>query len=362
MSIGEKVGGSVAYVAPFLLLHILSSTLLYIGLGLPTKFEMRYMLRGEVADYIAYPLIALYTDGWEEFYELFKSHRNLLFPVLWAKILDSEFVYVFLANMILVWSSLIALLKGMKPKDGAKYVMLFIVSPVMSHVVGIFSKEVFALASVVLLLAFIQRKKRRFIVLAITASIFARVEMTVMILAFVVGVKLVSPSRRLRYIIGLLVGMSIALTYVDITSPMEYIVNRGSGIGLYLNYESSRGFYFLAFVPKLAMNLFADVVNLNYQVNIGSLTYMLSQTLMVVVILKVVYDRYARYTKMERSVTVTLLDDRVFFLWIVFVISSAAIVVQWRYFLPAYPVLIHMLVLPRSARVNDTRKRANTKP
>jgi len=211
---------------------------------------------------------------------------------------------------------------------------LIIVNPVMAISLSGPNKEITAFIAVLFIINYILDRKYIYIIFALLFAFLARLELVLIIFGFLFFVKFNNNSKLILFLILIVaISMVIANTFGYVDKLYTSFSGREGSLGFvkFLAELSLSGFYAIAFIPKVFINFYGELLSSNlFNLKGYSLIIYFSEVaffcLSVLILLnhKVIYYRNYMFL----------------FLLIYFLMYAIPPFIQHRYFLPIYPILI----------------------
>jgi hypothetical protein len=267
---------------------------------------------------------------------LFSFPNNLWCPVLIALALKTTFATV-LANYLIFFLSL-ALLKKTFSFSGWGFIWLMLLNATTTISLLSVNKEIVDLLMVSVFLFALRRQLYVLLILSLLLATFNRFEVGIVMLLFLFAKGKLNPLRRRRavtlVVVILMLSVMLPLFASNLLNAGFEEAKEGHTVA-FLDYLEIHYMYFLAVIPKIAENLFAEIINFG---KLGAYleffdianTYIVFfnnlATAVVVLILA-----------WKRSFTVK--DDLIYFAVLGWIMMAIALVIQPRYFYFAFVLL-----------------------
>ena len=215
-----------------------------------------------VYDSLTYMNLSREFEGLDGLGIVFLLNRNLLGPIALVKLLGANSFNIFVFNCSLFYLCLAGLLKTQRIESLAFFIALTI-NPLLFASLTSINKEILSVCALLLTLTYTYSGSRRYLAIALLISLFARQELTLLIVGY--SILRQTDSARLRLIAVLFGVFAVSLTLPSINDESirllyEYQTAESVGLTLFMNRLSENYAFFLALIPKIAMNLFGDSV------------------------------------------------------------------------------------------------------
>jgi hypothetical protein len=282
-------------------------------------------------------------------YSLLSFPNNLWSPVLISLILNSALL-VMLTNYAVFATSILLLKRTCSISLGA-FVPLLLLNPTTTTSLLCVNKEALDLLSISLFL-YARAKRRNGLVLAVLAFAFLnRWEMCVEIIVFVIAESRLNPWREKRLSTLLLLIVTLNFVMPSLGSKMldvRFIEAQAAHTIAFLDIMQMHYLFVLAVVPKIAENLFGQLLNPQvWQTPSSWLLINLFNNAAYAILILIAAKRRL----------LTLRNDLVYFAALGAVIAAQSLAVQPRYFYFVY-VLLCLVVAqlkPTSGQTATTR-------
>lgn len=297
------------------------------------------------ADSLTYLNMASYID---EYTSLVQIGANALGPVMIARLFGNNNFLIAIFNYLLFIFSYWILINTFKV-DRLNLLLLFLATPMLFVSILTLNKEILGFFVVSMFTCAIQKNKNRFLIfLILFFSIFVRWQLFFTMFLFLIFQKFSSGYIR-RIVILASIIMIISLVYpifhnfFDVQSILNLDMNISeqttkSGFIILLNDLQNRYMFFLAVIPKIMYNLFADANKIYFSITeLNTLDYTdiynnfiipLHCVVMVFIVLNL-----ANQKKLD------VLSNNIYLFLFYSIIFSLSPYVQPRYFFPIYPLL-----------------------
>ena len=297
------------------------------------------------ADSLTYLDMASYI---EDYTSLFNIGSNALGPVLIARLLGNDSFLIATFNYLLFIFSYWILINTFKV-NRLKLLLLFLATPMLLVSILTLNKEILGFFAISILAYTLEKSKNKFLILSILfVSIFVRWQLFLSIFLFLILQKFSSGYIR-RIVILASIIMIISLVYPIFYNffDLEFILNLDvniseqttkSGFIIQLNDLQNRYMFFLAVIPKIMYNLFADANKIYFSITeLNSLDYTDIYNNFIIplhcVVMVFIFLNLANQKKLD------VLSNNIYFFLFYSIIFSLSPYVQPRYFFPIYPLL-----------------------
>lgn len=319
-----------------------------------TQFYEGAALNFIVADSKFYFELAQRVDGLSEILTLSKGNENLFGPVFYfGFLLQSNRLLFFIINALILTHAFGCLSKLIGKNRKTTLVMVFIMlNPVLLFSLSGPNKEITGVISMIYFLCFLGRSGFWFLFLALAFAALTRFEMVGYLIVTSILLKV---DWRWRGFI--LVGILIGLSYLIWATGYSHVAKvtaaaRPESLGLIkaLAVMSSDGLYFIAFLPRLLINLFGNLVTVG-SINLegNSINILVSQVLFIFLAAQAVFKKAY---KMRNDIS---------FSFVVYcIVFCVPAFIQHRYFVPVYPLLVVMAQAPRAIGCTNYRRQQQT--
>ena len=305
----------------------------YIYLGLPS-------LTGDISiqtysDSLTYLELAKHLP---DDLPLISAASNLLGPILILRVLNYDYLWVYIFNVVVTLYSVRIILKHFNPKPYA--FAFFAASPLVFFSLFNVNKEVLALLATAIFAGYLRKKNFSYFILAFLIGVLARWQMGLFFIMAAACLKYgTSLRRRVILLVAVVVGISLVYPILASNIIVEVVEHsedggvelvEGSGIFTLLNeMQKHLGGYIVVAIPKL------------FQINFGLLARisMLGDTrdfwnyfvLMLHSLMSFLLFLYA-----YRRRRLVLTNDLIFVAMLFCFVFATTPIINIRYFYPAY--------------------------
>ena len=271
------------------------------------------------------------------------SFPNTLWcPVLLALVLKSTFAMV-LANYAMFFLAL-ALLKRAYSFSAGSFLVLLLLNPTTTISLLSVNKEIVDLLVISIFFLGYRRRRHGLILFALALALFNRYEVCIVILVFLLAGSRMNPWRRRRVLtmVVLTIALSVMLPlFASSALASRFEEASEGGVIVWLDSLEMHYLYAVAVFPKIAQNLFGELVNWKalYDPSDIANSYIVFfnniATMFVLAILLWKRTFLARF-------------DLVYFAMLGCIITAVSLVIQPRYFYFVYVVLCLKAAQPRT--------------
>jgi len=328
----------------YLLLFLFLSAL---GFQHHTQFYEGSALNYIVADSKLYFELSKSLDGLSGILIISSKNKNLFGPLIYYDfLLLGNRLLFFIMNSLILVHAFACLSKLLDKNQKTTLVMVFIMlNPVLLFSLSGPNKEITGIISMLYFLCFLGRSGFGFLFLALAFAALTRFEMLGYLI--ITSILLNADWRWRGFIlIGILLGLSYLIWFTGYSHVEK--VSAGARLGSFglvkeLAVMSSDGLYFIAFLPRLLINLFGNLFAVGSLNLVGnSINIYVSQALFFFLAVQAVFRKAYK------------IRNDVSFSFIVYcMVFCVPAFIQHRYFVPAYPLLVFMAVAPRAIGHTD---------
>jgi hypothetical protein len=318
------------------------STDLQIGADSSTYLYFADTLRKGIADPIVITSLTTFPN-------------NLWCPVLLALALKSTFAMV-LANYAMFFLAL-ALLKKSYSFSARIFVVLLLLNATTTVSLLTVNKEIVDFLLISIFLFAIQNKHNGLLVIVVPLALITRYEICIVMLLYLLAKSGFNPWARRRFLT--LVALAILLSVMLPLFASKLLAARfeeamSGGLVTWLDSLEMHYLYVVAVIPKIAENLFGEIVNVSSKwktfydsSNIANSYILLSNNLANVIVL-IVLARKRRLSLRSDVIYLTMLGS---------IVMATSLVIQPRYFYFAY-----VLLCLRAAQIEARKPAMDTSP
>lgn len=273
--------------------------------------------------------------------------NTLWVPVLLALLLKSTFAMV-IADYAMFFLALF-LLKKSTPCSIATFVGLLLLNATTTISLLSVNKEIVDLLVISLFVFARRRRSYTLLLVVLLLALLNRFEVCLVLLLFMFVESRMNPFRRNRRltIAVLLIALSVLLPLMaSRTLAAHFEEASTSNTIAFLDILEMHYLYGLAVIPKIAENLFAELINVSKWMH----SYSASDLANSYIILSNNFATFVVLVSLGRRRTLTLRSDLVYFAALGSIIMAIALVVQPRYFYIVYVMLCLQLALPKEYR------------
>lgn len=281
-------------------------------------------------------------------------------PVAIALALKST-VAIVVANYALFFLSLLVLKKTFSFSAGEFLALLILNATTTISLLSV-NKEIVDLFTVSLFLFAYVKRKRGLLLLALLFALLNRFEVCIVMIVFLAAQSRLNPLRRRRLLtlVALIMGLTVMLPlFASSTLAQRFEEAENGGIVAFLDSLEMHYLYGLAVIPKIAENLFGELVNFSkwaiydFDDLANSYILFLNNLSSAVVVFLLIAKR-----------AFTLRSDLIYFAMIGCIFMAVSLVIQPRYFYFVYIVLCLQAAQPGRRFLPDlflfgNRKTAN---
>lgn len=268
------------------------------------------------------------------------KNKNLFGPIFYfAFVLQGNRLLFFIVNSLILVHAFGCLYRVIGKNRNATIVIVFIMlNPILLFSLSGPNKEITGIISMIYFLCYLGRSSFWFFCLALTFATLTRFEM----LGYLVITSLLLKVRfrwRLYLLLGMVIGLSLLYLYSGY-SHVEKVIDGARVESLdfvkTLAILSGKGLYFVAFLPRLLINLFGELVIVYSKKLAGnSVSILVSQALFLFLAIHVLKNGAYR------------ISSDISFSFIVYcMVFCIPAFIQHRYFVPVYPLLVTMALAP----------------
>lgn len=274
--------------------------------------------------------------------------NTLVAPVCMSLLLNNHFMEM-LANYAMFGISLI-LLKRSLPISLCVFIPLMIVNPVTTTSILCINKEVLDMLALSLFLYTRVHRNRALLLFALALALFNRYEICVVMLAFLIAGSKLNPwrERRLQTVLILVVALNFIMPFFGGTILAKRFEEAQNGRFIApLDVLQMHYLYILVVIPKIAINLFGELLNPFVWKDLNSWTYiMFFNNLSYVFVLLIAAKKHL----------LKLNNDIIYLGVIGAVLVAQSIVVQPRYFYFLYILLCLQIANRDGGGINLLRR------
>jgi hypothetical protein len=266
----------------------------------------------------------------------FSFPNTLLCPTLIALILKSTFAMV-VANYVMLFWALALLKRGFSFSVWGFLGLLALNATTTISLISV-NKEIVDLLAVSIFIYAIRRRHISLLLLALLLASLNRFEVSLAMLVFLFVTSKLNPWRQKRALTlgALIIGISVTLPLLASESLNVHIEDASGGHAVvWLDYLEMHYLYGLAVIPKIAENLFAEIIDIQkfhayLEFSDIANTYILFfNNLATAIVLGILVRKRAFVLK----------NDLIYFAAIGWIVMAIALVIQPRYFYFAYVLL-----------------------
>lgn len=268
---------------------------------------------------------------------MFLANKNLFGQLVYYNlILQGSRILFYIFNIIVLFYLLLELQKNLENQQYKNHILfLLLLNPAIITSLSGPNKEITGFISILFIINYILKRKSRYILFSFIFAFFTRFELIAVIIVFLFFRRF---AKHTQYILLISFALLISLTIYFTQNYNEQLFNvfeiRENSLGFVFKMAelNQMGLYFITFLPKLCLNLFGDILALNFFLLKGySLFIYISQLLYIYLIFIIV-----------KGGRVNIQNSFFLFFLIYCLVFTVPSFIQHRYFLPIYPILIFL--------------------
>ncbi len=281
---------------------------------------------------------------------------NMLGPILIIKALDSNPFLILLLNLSILFL-IMKVTFANSAIDPLKFTLLLLLNPLLLPSVLTVNKEIISLASIALLLAYLNNRKVMYLLFAILIAFFARWQLILLIMLVAVllnlrRIKLMSiPNRGIVLLSLFVLNMLIPVFLSNIVNIYDANTKETQeaalgGVMNKLNNMQNSFLFFLAVIPKILFNLFGNLLKpISLITNFSK--YDFKDLYNNVFLLGHQYMNFILliYVFMKKKISISQDEVLVFLMYCI--LYSMGPLIQYRYFFPLYIIICYLLSKPK---------------
>ncbi|MEI7848619.1 MAG: hypothetical protein WCK35_22650 [Chloroflexota bacterium] len=245
-------------------LYIILAIILFYFIGYPS-------LTGDISiqaysDAKTYERVALLINSLSDALFSTEVSQNLAGPLLILKLLNSNYLLIFIFNVVCLLVSIKVIFDNYKINRKVFLFFIFI-NPMTLFALFSVNKEILAFLSIAIYLAYIKNKNIKYFIIALLVAFLARWQLLLFVIVSSVLVYLdthIKQKKLFRYLIIILLLVIISLIFPLFTTLFSKVLEysdssevTGTGIFQRMNdLQLEYGGYILVFIPKLLQILF----------------------------------------------------------------------------------------------------------
>jgi len=279
---------------------------------------------------------------------LFSFPNTLLFPTLIAFALKNTLTIVIFNYAIFFFS--VILLKNSFNLSGWMFIALMCINATTTISLLSVNKEMIDVLTISIFCFALRRRHISLLVPAFALALFNRYEIAVVMVVFLFVTSKLYPwrQRRLLTLVMLSIALSVALPLTASHAISERFEEAKNGhLVAFLDSLEMHYLYALSVIPKIAENLFAELINvqklqayLDFQDIANTYIVFFNNFASAIVLGLLVYKR-----------SFSIKSDPIYFVAIGWIIMAIALVIQPRYFYFAYTMLCIQAAQIRGSQV-----------
>lgn len=214
-----------------------------------------------VYDSRTYTQLAEAHPDLQEITSTFNTNRNLIGPILLLHLLNNSPIIVLLFNLTIYYISLTILFKTTR-LNKLKFFLALTINPLMFSSLTSINKEILSVCSLLIIIAYTNSNLKRYLILSIIISLFARQELTALLIFYATLRNFNSPKVRLYSIIITILIMTALLPTLNTSSVNILMENQKTdslGLSVFFSKLTSNYAHFLTVIPKIFINMFGDI-------------------------------------------------------------------------------------------------------
>jgi len=291
-----------------------------------------------VADSKRYVELAKHFSGLEGLFSVTLINKNLFGPLLYYDLILQENRYLFFTvTFFFFFIALMSLHKNLSDEKNKDLILfLIIANPIVISSFSGPNKEIVGYISILYLINYMLKNKLKYIFMAIMFSIFARWELLLVIIGFLILRKIKYRKTALFFLIVLI---SFVVSYYDYSydAMINHMPSRDNSLGFvsFLAELNQKGLYFLTLIPKLFINFFGEIIVANpFNLSDYSLMIYFSQLVFLILVIKI-----------KKRKVLNFKNQFFLFLLVFSLIFTTPAFIQHRYFIPLYPIIVILAFL-----------------
>ena len=262
--------------------------------------------------------------------------NNLWSPVLQALVLKTTFAMV-VADYAMLFVAIVLLKKSFSFSTGTFVGLLLLNATTTISVLSV-NKEIVDLLTVSIFLFALRKGRNGILLIALLIALFNRFELCMVMILFLLIQSKLNPlrQRRILTLVAVVIAISVVLPAFASRALTARFEEASSGtVVTWLDSLEMNYLYGVAVIPKVAENLFGELIN----VSKWQMSYNLSDIANSYILLFNNLATAVVFFLLIRKRAFTLRSDLVYFAMLGCVIMAVSLVIQPRYFYFAYVLL-----------------------